>query len=144
MSFMNRFLVRKFDFDALLSVSTMIAMIATLLLSVLVKWDLGEVYSIIITIFVFFSMNGIIAASATAAALDGVPEIAGSASALIGSLQYGSGIISSVLLAWLADGTPWTMAWIITLFTMGSATMAFLSFKENEINEMTVSESDLT
>ena len=39
-------------------------------------------------VFLFFSMNGVIAASATAAALDEAKEIAGSASALIGSLQY--------------------------------------------------------
>lgn len=51
-------------------------------------------------------MNGIIAATSTAAALDAALNIAGSASALIGSLQYGSGIISSLLLARLSDGTP--------------------------------------
>jgi hypothetical protein len=50
-------------------------------------------------------MNGVIAATSTAAALDEAGEYAGSASALIGSLQYGSGIISSLLLAWLHDGT---------------------------------------
>jgi DHA1 family bicyclomycin/chloramphenicol resistance-like MFS transporter len=36
--------------------------------------------------------------------------------------QYGSGIVSSLLLATLSDGTPWTMAWIIALF----ATLAML------------------
>jgi len=77
------------------------------------------------TVFIYFSMNGIIAASSTAAALDEVPTIAGSASALIGSLQYGSGIVSSLLLALMSDGTPWTMAWIIALFTLASAGMVF-------------------
>jgi DHA1 family bicyclomycin/chloramphenicol resistance-like MFS transporter len=66
-------------------------------------------------------MNGVIAASSTAAALDEVPEIAGSASALIGALQYGSGIISSLLLAYFGNETPWTMTWIMMLFTCGSA-----------------------
>ena len=69
-------------------------------------------------------MNGIIAATSTAAALDAVPNIAGSASALIGALQYGSGIISSLLLTAFSDGTPWTMAWIIALFTLLSAILA--------------------
>lgn len=69
-------------------------------------------------------MNGIIAATSTAAALDAVPSIAGSASALIGALQYGSGIISSLLLAAFSDGTPWTMARIIALFTLCSAVLA--------------------
>jgi DHA1 family bicyclomycin/chloramphenicol resistance-like MFS transporter len=79
---------------------------------------------IILSVFVFFSMNGIIAATSTAAAMDTVPNMAGSASALIGSLQYGSGIISSLLLALFSDGTPWTMGWIIALFTVASAVMA--------------------
>lgn len=45
-------------------------------------------------------MNGVIAATSTAAALDEAGAFAGSASAFIGSLQYGSGIVSSLLLAW--------------------------------------------
>jgi len=53
-----------------------------------------------------------------------VPNIAGSASALMGALQYGSGIVSSLLLALMHDGTPWTMAWIIALFTVISAVIA--------------------
>ena len=60
-------------------------------------------------VFIFFSMNGIVAASATAAALDEVPQIAGSASALIGAMQYGSGIVSSLLLAAWGNGTPSAM-----------------------------------
>jgi hypothetical protein len=43
--------------------------------------------------------------------------MAGSASALIGALQYGSGIVSSLLLALFGNGTPWTMTWIMLLFT---------------------------
>lgn len=70
-------------------------------------------------------MNGIIAACATAGALDGVGEMAGSASALIGCLQYGSGIISSLLIALFNDGTPWTMVWVIALFVTLSAFMVF-------------------
>ena len=46
--------------------------------------------------------------------------MAGSASALIGSLQYGSGIVSSLLLAFFSDGTPWTMTWIMALFIVAS------------------------
>lgn len=72
-------------------------------------------------------MNGIIAATTTAAALDKVPEMAGAASALLGSLQYGSGIISTLLLSWLGDGsgTPWNMSWIIAMFAIASASTVF-------------------
>ena len=127
MSVVNRRLVQRHSLEQLLKYATMLAALAALAavaLAVLVKLESGGVEAIIITVFLFFSMNGIIAATSTAAALDAVPSIAGSASALIGALQYGSGIISSLLLAAFSDGTPWTMAWIIALFTLCSAVLA--------------------
>ncbi|HDT2305612.1 TPA: multidrug effflux MFS transporter [Citrobacter braakii] len=124
MSVVNRRLVQQHSLEQLLKYATMLAALAAVALAVLVKLESGGVEAIIITVFLFFSMNGIIAATSTAAALDAVPSIAGSASALIGALQYGSGIISSLLLAAFSDGTPWTMAWIIALFTLCSAVLA--------------------
>lgn len=124
MSVVNRRLVQRHSLEQLLKYATMLAALAAVALAVLVKLESGGVEAIIINVFLFFSMNGIIAATSTAAALDAVPSIAGSASALIGALQYGSGIISSLLLAAFSDGTPWTMAWIIALFTLCSAVLA--------------------
>ncbi|MDK2577631.1 multidrug effflux MFS transporter [Citrobacter portucalensis] len=125
MSVVNRRLVQRHSLEQLLKYATMLAALAAVVLALLVKLESGGVIAIIVTVFLFFSMNGIIAATSTAAALDAVPNIAGSASALIGALQYGSGIISSLLLAAFSDGTPWTMAWIIALFTLLSAVLAF-------------------
>ncbi|MBU3800191.1 multidrug effflux MFS transporter [Citrobacter youngae] len=125
MSAVNRRLVQRHALEQLLKYATMLAALAAVALALLVKLEIGGFIAIIITVFLLFSMNGIIAATSTAAALDAAPNIAGSASALIGSLQYGSGIISSLLLARLSDGTPWTMAWIIALFTLMSAALVF-------------------
>ncbi|MCG3734316.1 hypothetical protein [Vibrio cincinnatiensis] len=123
MSFINRSLVHRFELQTLLKIATGIATIATLVMAVTVKADFVPIYFIIAMVFIFFSMNGIVAAVSTAAALDEVPHIAGSASALIGSLQYGSGIISTILLAFFNDGTPWAMVWIMSLFTLFSFLM---------------------
>lgn len=125
MSVVNRRLVQRHALEQLLKYATMLATLAAVALALLVKLESGGIVAIIVSIFLLFSMNGIIAATSTAAALDAVPNIAGSASALIGALQYGSGIISSLLLAAFSDGTPWTMAWIIALFTLLSAVLAF-------------------
>lgn len=125
MSVVNRRLVQRHSLEQLLKYVTMLAALAAVALALLVKLESGGIVAIIVSIFLLFSMNGIIAATSTAAALDAVPNIAGSASALIGALQYGSGIISSLLLAAFSDGTPWTMAWIIALFTLLSAVLAF-------------------
>ncbi|ASN85087.1 multidrug effflux MFS transporter [Pectobacterium versatile] len=124
MSVVNRRLVQRYPLEKLLKFAVLIAAAASFILAIGTKLHIGGIILIVVSVFVFFSMNGIIAATSTAAALDAVPNMAGSASALIGSLQYGSGIISSLLLALLSDGTPWTMAWIIALFTAASAVIA--------------------
>lgn len=123
-SMVNRRLVHRYPLETLLRIAVFIAAIAALALAVTTGLGVGGISVIVATVFVFFSMNGIIAATSTACALDAVPEVAGSASALMGALQYGSGIVSSLLLALFSDGTPWTMGWIIAVFTAASALMA--------------------
>ncbi|MEB7541383.1 multidrug effflux MFS transporter [Enterobacter huaxiensis] len=127
-SMVNRRLVHRYPLETLLKNAVFIATIAAMVLAVTTGLGVGGITVIVGAVIVFFSMNGIIAATSTACALDAVPNLAGSASALMGALQYGSGIISSLLLALLSDGTPWTMGWIIGLFTAASALMA-LTFK---------------
>ena len=125
LSFLNRKLVSRFALSKLLVVSSLVAFVASAVFFVLAWANIGGIWSVIVPMFVMFSMNGIIAACANAAALAAVPnQIAGSAAALLGSLQYGSGIISSLLLAVFSTGTPFTMAWIIVLFVGLSAMMA--------------------
>lgn len=123
-SMVNRRLVHRYPLETLLRNAVFIAAIAAIVLAVATGLGIGGIIVIVGAVFVFFSMNGIIAATSTACALDAVPNVAGSASALMGALQYGSGIISSLLLALFSDGTPWTMGWIIALFTAASALMA--------------------
>lgn len=60
-------------------------MLAGLTLLTLVNLDLSEIYGGLFLFF--FAMNGVIATTSTAAALDLVPEMASSASALLGALQ---------------------------------------------------------
>ncbi len=117
----NRQLVTRHALDKLLLCSTLTATIGGvgLLLSATTGW--GGLLGVVGFVFVVFSMNGIIASCTNAAALDAVPAtMVGSAAALMGALQYGSGIISSLLLAAFSTGTPFTMAWIMLLFAIMS------------------------
>lgn len=124
LSSINRRLVQHHPLHTLLRVAVLVAALAMVVLAVCVKIQTGGMVIMVMTIFIFFSMNGIVAAASTAAALDNVPSnMAGSASALIGSLQYGSGIVSSLLLSAMSDGTPWTMSWIMMVFTLLSLVM---------------------
>lgn len=63
--------------------------------------------------FFYAAMNGFIVANSVAGALAEVNQNAGACSSLIGSMQYGSGIVTAALLGWLADGTPWVMGAVI-------------------------------
>ena len=129
LSFVNRRLVTRFSLDTLLRAATFGAAGAMLTTVFLVAFDIGGLWGLVVPVFVFFSTNGIVAACATAAALDGVSDRAGSAAALIGSLQYGSGIVSSLLLAWLSDGTARAMVGVMAAFALGAAAMAFWRVK---------------
>ena len=127
-SAINRRLVQYFSLDSLLRMSTGVAAVAMIagVFSVADGAALG-LWGLAVPVLVFFSMNGIVAATATAAALDGVPLMAGSAAALIGSLQYGSGIVSTVLLARYGDGSPSLLVWVMAAFAVASAAMAWLT-----------------
>ena len=109
-------MVTRYSLDRMLTAIAIIGGLG-LFFSAFTGW--GGIVGIISFVFVVFSMNGIIASCTNAAALDAVPStMVGSAAALMGALQYGSGIVSSLLLAAFSTGTPITMAWIMLLFVL--------------------------
>ena len=127
-SSLNRALVNRFSLAALLKAATSAAAVFSLwLLADGLTGTLG-LWGIVVPMLFVFSMNGIIAACSNAAALAQVPdEVTGSAAALIGSLQYGSGMISSALLAMSSDGSPAAMCIIIAVSVALSAITAFFT-----------------
>ena len=117
LSFLNKSLVNKFSLNSLLISSSTVAFVAAALLLALTFFGIAGVWGVIIPMFFVFSMNGIIASCSNAAALNQVPqEMKGRANALIGSLQYGSGIVSSAMLALFATTTLLIMSAIIFVF----------------------------
>ena len=127
-SFFNRGLVNRFSLSCLLKGATAAAAVFSLgLLACAVTGAFG-LWGIAVPMFLIFSTNGIIAACSNAAALSKVPsEITGAAAALIGTLQYGSGMISSALLAMSSDGSPAAMCIIIAVSVVLSAITAFFT-----------------
>lgn len=124
LSAINRRLVNRFSLDSLLRVATVVAVLAMAVGALLLNWRTDALWLVALPVFVFFSTNGIVAATATAAALDAAPRVAGSAAALIGALQYGSGIVSSVVLAALHSHEPLTLIALMAAFAAASAAMA--------------------
>ena len=129
-SYFNRMFVTRFSLSQLLKAATGIAALFSLWLLADGLTGMLGLWGIAIPMFLVCSTNGIITACSNAAALSKVPdEITGSAAALIGALQYGSGMISSALLAVFSDGTPVAMCCIITGFVLLAAVFAFAAGK---------------
>ncbi|SDC17822.1 multidrug effflux MFS transporter [Acinetobacter boissieri] len=129
-SLINKKLVRRIALYKLLKWATTVSMCAMLTLVYLFYTQHLNLVHLVIFLLIFFSMNGIVAATSVAAALDIVPQMAGSASALIGSMQYGSGIISSLLLTFGKTNSPEAMIMIMAIFAALSAIVSWVPHRE--------------
>ena len=77
-------------------------------------------------LFLYVSMLGFVVANSVAGALAAFPHRAGAASALLGAMHYGAGMLGTAMVGWFADGTPWTMGWIVGAGGVGSLLAAML------------------
>jgi MFS transporter, DHA1 family, multidrug resistance protein len=84
----------------------------------------GGVIGLVIAQLLFTAMNGLILANGVAAALASVTTRTGSAAAVIGAIQYGSGMVGAALVGLLADGTPAPMGVIMAIAGLGSVLCA--------------------
>jgi DHA1 family bicyclomycin/chloramphenicol resistance-like MFS transporter len=117
---LNSHLVSRFDYDRMLLVGTIIASFSAIMVAVSARTGWGGLWGLVVPLFVFVSATGFIVANSITGALDNFPERAGTVSALVGAIQYGSGIIGSGLVGIFANGTPWPMGWVIALCGIGS------------------------
>jgi MFS transporter, DHA1 family, multidrug resistance protein len=122
----NARLVRRFGGDLLLSWGAMIAALSGIAAAIAGYTDWGGLTALALILFVFSSMNGLIVANSLAGALSAWPDRAGAASALVGSIQYGSGIAGSALVGLLADGTTWPLGLVMALMGIGSLACTYL------------------
>ncbi|SLN70360.1 Bicyclomycin resistance protein [Aquimixticola soesokkakensis] len=88
---------------------------------------LAGVSGLIISNFLVVSVNGLLIANGIAGGLSKVETDTGSASALIGAIQYGSGMVGSALVGGFATGTPATMGIVTGLSGLGCLLCAVLA-----------------
>ncbi|MDB6033195.1 MAG: drug transporter protein, partial [Verrucomicrobiales bacterium] len=119
-NFANSRLVTRLGGERLLVGGTAVAAISGVLLAVATWIGWGGLAGLVLPLFLFISATGFIVANSISGALAGFPERAGAVSALVGAIQYGSGIIGSALVGAFADGTPWPMGWVIAIAGVGS------------------------
>ncbi|WP_349999121.1 multidrug effflux MFS transporter [Stenotrophomonas lacuserhaii] len=116
---LNARLVARMGADRLLIVGALIAALAGTASAVAAWTDWGGLWGLLLPLFVFVSCTGLIVANSVAGALAGFSMEAGSVSAVVGALQYGSGIAGSGLVGLFTDGTPRPMGWIVALAGIG-------------------------
>ncbi|MEY2342126.1 multidrug effflux MFS transporter [Acidithiobacillus sp. IBUN Pt1247-S3] len=116
----NGRLVGRMGSDRLLRFGTYGAALSVLWLLIATLSGWGGLAGLVLPLCLYISANGFIVANSIAGALGLLPQRAGAVSALVGAIQYGSGILGSALVGIFADGTPRPMAWVIAIFAMGS------------------------
>lgn len=120
----NARIVVKLSATRLLFLGTAIAAIAGIGVAVATATGWGGLWGLVISLFFFVSMAGFIAANSIAGALNQSDEHAGSISALVGAIHYGSGVIGSALVGAFIDGTPRPMGVVIAITGVGSVLCA--------------------
>ncbi|MGV1838337.1 multidrug effflux MFS transporter [Rhizobium rhizogenes] len=125
-NFANSRLVGRFGSDRMLKAGAIGAALTGVNLALVTATDCGGVFGMAASLWAFTAMNGFVTANAISGALANFPTRAGAASALIGAIQYGSGVIGSAVAGTLADGTPWPMGAVIAVAGVGSAACLLL------------------
>jgi DHA1 family bicyclomycin/chloramphenicol resistance-like MFS transporter len=116
----NSRLVARLGSDRLLLIGTIGAALAGGVVALVSGTGWGGLAGLATALCLYVAMNGFIIANAISGALAGFPMRAGAVSALLGAIQYGSGVIGSATAGAFADGTPWPMGWVIALSGIGS------------------------
>ncbi|BBO74220.1 Bcr/CflA family drug resistance efflux transporter [Desulfosarcina widdelii] len=116
---LNSRLVVHLGYDRMLLIGTVIAAFSAMITALAAGTGWGGLWGLVAPLFVFVSTTGFVVANSITGALADFPQRAGAVSALIGAIQYGSGIVGSGLVGAFADGTPRPMGWVIGVCGVG-------------------------
>jgi DHA1 family bicyclomycin/chloramphenicol resistance-like MFS transporter len=116
----NPRLLTRFGPDLVMRVAVRVFLFATLLLLVMAFLQVPVWWGIALPIFLMMSTQGFIMPNATVGALSRHAAHAGSASALMGTMQFCLGAVSGVVVGVMTDGTARPMALLIVLGAVGA------------------------
>jgi MFS transporter, DHA1 family, multidrug resistance protein len=123
---LNTRLVARFGSDRVFRFGTGMAALAGITAALDTRFGWGGLTGLVASLLLYTSMSGLIVANSVAGALAAFPHKAGAASALVGAMHYGTAMLGAALVGWFADGTPWTMGWVIGLGGLGTFASAML------------------
>jgi MFS transporter, DHA1 family, multidrug resistance protein len=125
----NSRLVMRVGSDWMLWVGSLGAAASGLLVAFVARTGLGGIGGLAGALFLFVAMNGFTNANMVSGALASVLGRVGAASALVGAVQYGGGVLGSALVGAFADGTPWPLGWVVALSGLGTLASALLALR---------------
>jgi MFS transporter, DHA1 family, multidrug resistance protein len=109
----NRALLRRFTLDEVLIVALCVMAAAGLLLLVCTAFAIGGIWGVWLPLFLYITSLGAVLPNAGASAMAAEAHRAGSAAALIGTLQFGLGAVTSGLVGLLAASPALGMGMIV-------------------------------
>ena len=119
-NFINTKIVSRMGSTRLMILGMGGAAISGIVLAIDAHTGWGGLVGLVLPLFAFLSMCGFTIANSISGALTNFSKHAGAASALVGTIHYGSGIIGSALVGFFADGTPWPMGAVMAIAGIGS------------------------
>ncbi|MGE3904479.1 MAG: Bcr/CflA family multidrug efflux MFS transporter [Reyranellaceae bacterium] len=117
----NSRLVRRFGPRKMLRAGVVVVALTGVALLAVGLSGFGGLAGVMISLFPLFCALSLVAPNATASALQDFPHMAGTASALAGSLQFGLGALSGALVGLWHDGTQLPMMVTVGLCALASA-----------------------
>jgi len=114
----NDWLLARHRLGKLLTRANLVAVVLAAALLLFSVAELGGVRGFAVILFGFITSRAFIRSNATAAALEFQADRAGTASAMIGSLQFGLGTVGGALLSVLHDGTARPFTLVLTIFSL--------------------------
>lgn len=117
----NRRVLRRLTPDQVLARASLVAVGAAVLLTLAAVTGVGGRWTVLPLLFVVLGAYGFMGGNTTAGALNVDPRRAGSISALLGALSFGTGAVASWAAGALHDGTPRPTALVMLAALAGSA-----------------------
>ncbi len=121
----NRKLLLRFDADRVLDAGNLAGFVMCVLMLVAAATNALGLAGILVPLFFVVAMRGLTFPNASAGAMAPFPEKAGSASALLGSVQFAIAALASAAVGWFHNGTAVPMAAVVTVCGF----LAFASYR---------------
>jgi DHA1 family bicyclomycin/chloramphenicol resistance-like MFS transporter len=115
-------LVRRVGPARVLRVATTLYLLAAMVMMTCAVLNLGGVYGIVLPVVVFMGCMGMALPNAAVGALSRHAAQAGTASAIMGTLQFGLAAVAGALVGLLADGSARPMAGLILFAGLAAVT----------------------